>query len=104
MVTKLRTPLHFETAFARYKATEVIGEGGAGRVYGAVEDGDGGQSVAIKVLHAQAASLDKRKRFKNEIGFLTGVDHRNLVRVLGSGMSTEDGAPGPFYVMPRYKR
>jgi hypothetical protein len=33
-VTKLKTPISFETTFGTYVVDELLGEGGAGRVYG----------------------------------------------------------------------
>jgi serine/threonine protein kinase len=94
----LNTPIEFETAFRTYTATEIIGEGGAGKVYAAT-DPDGAR-VAIKVL--DKATTDKRKRFKNETAFLYGQRHANLVSVLDYGLISAKTAKGPFYVMERF--
>lgn len=96
MATKLR--LEFHTTFTSYSATEVLGEGGAGRVYGA--QSDDGSDVAIKLL--TGTTSDKRKRFSNEIAFLSkGVSPR-LVKVIDHGLLDTPTLKGPFYVMPRY--
>ncbi len=94
VVSKLKSKLIFETTFGSYSADELLGEGGAGRVYGAVDDA--GKAVAIKVL--SATSKDKRRRFKNEIAFLWRNRHPNIVSVTDHGLSEM----GPFYVMARY--
>lgn len=98
-MSKLKRAIELETAFETYTVDEIIGEGGAGRVY-AGRDG-GGSVVAIKVLANQ--TRDKRQRFKNETGFLSRNTHANIIRVLDCGVSNSDGLLGPFYVMPRYQ-
>src|SRR6185437_16063341 len=89
----------FETAFDVYKAWSILGEGGAGRVFEATTSD--GVSVAIKVLRPEVSSSDKRKRFKNEIDFLSKDRHRGIIRVLDSGVYRVDQGSLPFYVMPR---
>lgn len=96
----LKKPLHFESAFGTYIATEMLGEGGAGIVYGA--NGPDEQPVAIKVLSSDKASTDKRRRFRNEIAFLIRNRHPNIVVVIDHGLATSSGAARPFYVMRRY--
>lgn len=98
---KLKKPIVLETLFDRYQLLEIIGEGGAGRVYAGITSD--GQPIAVKVLSADRATDDKRRRFKNEISFLMRTNHPNLVNVSDFGHSQVDGTPGPFYVMPRYK-
>lgn len=99
MMTRLRKPIVFETTFETYTANEQIGEGGSGRVYGAI-DGDG-NSVAVKIL--TSTSKDKRSRFKNEINFLQSFKHKNIVPVLDHGIGPEEKGRTPFYVMPRFE-
>lgn len=101
MQSLLKKSIEFETTFGNFTATALIGQGGAGRVYAAHDDD--GTAVAIKLLNADSASRDKRKRFKNEIAFLRKVTNQYLVQVLDHGLSVTSGAVGPFYVMPRYE-
>lgn len=98
----LKKPINLDTTFGSYTATDLIGEGGAGRVYGGVDQD--GTSVAIKMLAAERTSIDKRKRFKNEIGFLLRAKHENIVNVLDHGVYSkkEGDVLQPFYVMHRY--
>jgi serine/threonine protein kinase len=78
-VTKLKKQIRFETAFGMYVVEELLGEGGAGRVYGGV--GIDGMPIALKILAADRATTDKRRRFKNEIAFLARNKHPGIVTV-----------------------
>lgn len=100
-MSALKHPLEFETAFAIYTADEIIGEGGAGRVYSA--ESHDGVRVAIKLLSEERASREKRGRFKNEIAFLQRNKHINIVTVLDHGIIRIPAASGPFYVMRRFE-
>lgn len=95
-----KLPQQFETAFDTYVVTAVIGEGGAGRVF-EVKDSSG-KPLALKCLHPYLITTERRKRFKNEIDFNAKHDHRNLIQVLDSGLSTEGTTKTPFYVMPKF--
>lgn len=97
-MSKLKRSLNFETAFDNYSITEQIGEGGAGRVYGGVDST--GTEVAVKVLTNQ--TKDKRRRFKNEISFLSSNKHPHIVTVIDHGVADTASARAPFYVMRRY--
>lgn len=94
---KLKKPIIFETTFGAYRVDELLGEGGAGRVYGGV-DGEGA-AIAVKVLAADRATTDKRRRFKKEIEFLARNRHANIVSVIDHGLAANGEI---FYVMSRY--
>jgi serine/threonine protein kinase len=98
-MSKLKKELSFETTFGIYVVDELIGEGGAGRVFGGVGPDDA--KVALKVLD-ERTSTEKRRRFKNEIAFLSRNRHPNIVPVTDHGVSRGQEINGPFYVMPRY--
>src|SRR5437588_8262329 len=91
-----RLPFELETFFGTYVLDELLGEGGAGRVYGGVDPE--GAAIALKALAADRATTDKRRRFKNETVFLKQNKHPNIVSISDHGTSSV----GPFYVMPRY--
>lgn len=97
--TKLPT---FHTTFGNYTATEIIGEGGAGRVY-KVED-DSGRALAVKLLNAKKTTHEKLKRFKNELFFCLKNEHPNIISVVDHGVFISDNGNSPFYVMPLYDR
>lgn len=91
----------FETTFGTYAVEQLLGEGGAGRVY-RVRD-ESGSPFALKIMHGQGVTTEKRRRFKNEIGFLQSTRHDNLVRVVDHGIWTNAGERSPFYVMDLYE-
>lgn len=83
----------------RYELCEMIGCGGMGAVYRAV-DTKLGRAVAVKTAAAQrngARLTDRvRQRFLREAMALSKVEHRNVVQVLDFGFA-DDGTP--FLVM-----
>ncbi len=83
----------------RYEVRELIGCGGMGAVYRAV-DTKLGRTVALKTAtgkRAGARLTDRvRQRFLREAMALSKVEHRNVVQVLDFGFA-DDGAP--FLVM-----
>ena len=68
-----------------YRMGPIIGEGGMGIVYQAV-DSRNNTPVAVKVL-PQEFSLDSpwRKRFSREVRATSAIDHPNVVRILDYG-------------------
>jgi len=95
---KMRQIQAIETAFNRYELLNVIGEGGAGRVWRATDST--GSSFAVKILAADRATEERRKRFKNEILFCQRTRHPNIVAVLDHGVAPSPDGSAPFYVMP----
>jgi serine/threonine protein kinase len=89
-----------ETTFAAYTLAEVIGEGGAGRVFAATDEA--GRPWAVKLLSASRATRERRKRFKNEILFSERMKHPHVVAVVDHGIAVLTDGPSPFYVMRRY--
>jgi serine/threonine protein kinase len=87
-----------ETTFNRYALVSIVGEGGAGRVWRATDSA--GKDVAIKILNADRATSERRKRFQNEILFCLKNTHANIVRVIDHGIDLSSGKATPFYVMP----
>ncbi|XP_027155828.1 cysteine-rich receptor-like protein kinase 10 [Coffea eugenioides] len=68
-----------QAATNNFSACNRIGEGGSGRVYkGTLHNG---QDVAVKRL--STSSLQGFEEFRNEIGLVANLHHRNLVRLLG---------------------
>jgi serine/threonine protein kinase len=99
-MTKLSKAILFETAFNQYSVDELLGEGGAGRVYGGKSSD--GNLVAVKALTSDRATLDKKRRFKNETAFLMRNQHPNIVAVLDYGLCAIDNKSTSFYVMKHF--
>lgn len=97
----LSKPVIFETTFTYYTGTDIVGEGGAGRVYRATDDAE--NVYAIKLLDAAKASREKVKRFKNEVEFSLRNRHQNIITVIDHGVFIDGKKHSPFYVMPLYK-
>ncbi len=68
-----------------YKIQEVLGRGGMGTVFKAIDENTKNE-VAVKVLSPAHADDDHfRSRFESEIITLKELDHPNIVRILGHG-------------------
>ena len=80
----------------RYRVTELIGEGGMGKVYLA-EHIEIGKRVALKVLHPSYSRMpDLVERFRREARAASKIGHPNIVDVTDSG-ATEGGSV--YFVM-----
>jgi serine/threonine-protein kinase len=80
----------------RYRLIRLLGEGGMGSVWAAVNEAFG-RNVAIKImLRAVAADPTAMERFHNEARICGTIRHPGIVDVLDVGQ-TEDGSP--FLVM-----
>jgi len=97
---KLNKPFVFTTTFDTYTATHIIGEGGSGRIFEAVDDAEG--KYAIKYLDPAKATKEKVKRFKNELLFCLRNQHPNILTITDHGVFTKEESKTPFYVMPLY--
>ncbi|MEC9091971.1 MAG: serine/threonine-protein kinase [Planctomycetota bacterium] len=79
-----------------YLIQEVLGHGGMGTVFRAIDETNDNVEVAVKVLLAAYADDDHfRSRFQSEIQTLLQLDHPNIVRLLGHGEEDEN----LFFVM-----
>jgi serine/threonine protein kinase len=87
----------FETTFSKYIATEIIGEGGSGRVYKANDENGG--TFAIKLLDPEKATSEKRKRFQNEVAFCMKRQLPNIIIIIDHGIFIDNKKSEPFYVM-----
>jgi serine/threonine protein kinase len=86
------------TLGGRFVLEEKIGRGGYADVYRAADNKNGGQLVAIKVLHDVAeVEPEAIRRFRRELRLLQGLEHPHVIPVLGQGETTEDNV---WYAMP----
>jgi serine/threonine protein kinase len=81
-----------ESSIEGYKLLRIVGEGGQGTVYEALQESTK-RTVAVKILRAGThASPLARRRFEREIELVASLKHPNIVAVLHSG-KTPDGHP-----------
>jgi Tfp pilus assembly protein PilF len=70
---------------AHYRVGNLVGEGGMGLVYRAVDERDGSK-VAIKILHPeQAQHTDRLARFQREADAMRLLDHPGIVHIREAG-------------------
>lgn len=70
---------------SHYKIIELIGEGGMGRVFKAI-DTNTKKIVALKILNKELLNdLENRKRFSNEGQILSSFNNENIIRVFEIG-------------------
>lgn len=67
-----------------YRLDKVVGRGGLGVVYRAIDLRTGGE-VALKLLNRPAADATAARRMAREFRALRMLDHRNIVRVIDVG-------------------
>jgi serine/threonine-protein kinase len=83
-------PLIGSSIFGDYIIKKKLGEGGMGAVYLA-ENTNIEQSIAIKVLHGEAAqSAELVQRFNREAKVICKLTHPNIIRVFIFGRTPED--------------
>jgi tRNA A-37 threonylcarbamoyl transferase component Bud32 len=81
-----------ELVAGRYRLVEAIGEGGAGRVYKAIQE-PMGREVAVKMVRGDLTAESKREfasRFAREASLAGRLSHPNVVHVHDYG-HTDDG-------------
>jgi serine/threonine protein kinase len=100
MKQKLNRPVVFTTTFATYSATCIIGEGGSGKIFEALDDN--GDVYSIKLLDPGKTTKEKIKRFKNELQFCLRNRHPHILTIVDHGVLIKGDGNTPFYVMPCY--
>lgn len=82
----------------RYELREVLGQGGMGVVYRAVDTRTGGL-VAIKTLR-DVSDTRMVQMFRKEWQTLTNLSHPNIVDIRDAHEFVENGVSKPYFVMP----
>ncbi|MHC4416581.1 MAG: serine/threonine protein kinase [Planctomycetota bacterium] len=82
----------------RYQVKRVIGTGGMGTVYEAVQDHPR-RAVALKVMLPGIASRSALRRFEYESQILARLRHPNIAQVYEAGTHDEGGGPVPYFAL-----
>lgn len=82
----------------RYKILGVIGAGGMGAVYEAMQEAPR-RRVALKVIKAGAASEMALHRFQFEAQTLAKLSHPNIAQIYEAGTWENEGIEVPFFAM-----
>ncbi len=83
-----------------YRIVRVLGEGGMGIVYEAVDTGAVRRSVALKVVRTEFQSPEIRARFDAERQALALMDHAGIAKIFQAG---ETDAGEPYFAMELVK-
>ncbi len=86
----------------RYEIRRVIGTGGMGTVYEAVQDHPH-RLVALKVLRSGAASPQALKRFRHEAEILGRLRHPNIAQIHDAGTFDDGQGAQPYFAMELVK-
>jgi len=81
-----------------YKIQAVIGQGGMGTVYKAVQESPR-RTVALKVVKRGVVSRSARKRFEYEAQTLGRLRHENIAQIYEAGTHEGDGGNQPYFAM-----
>ena len=81
-----------------YKISAVIGQGGMGTVYKAMQESPR-RSVALKVVKKGVTSRSARKRFEYEAQTLGRLRHENVAQIYEAGTHEIDGVSQPYFAM-----
>lgn len=79
-----------------YRLESFLGAGGMGAVYAARRFQGFVQEVAIKLLRPGSSGVGSRVRFERERQLLASLDHPNIARLIGGGLTLEGQ---PYLVM-----
>lgn len=81
-----------------YKVTRLIGSGGMGQVYEAVQEHPR-RTVAIKLMRGSIDSEKTRARFHYEVQLLGRLQHPGIARIYDAGMWEEKDHELPYFAM-----
>jgi tetratricopeptide (TPR) repeat protein len=81
-----------------YRILRLLGEGGMGAVYEAEQE-DPRRFVALKVIRAGMASLERIHRFKHESQALGRLQHPGIAQVYEASTADTGFGPQPFFAM-----
>lgn len=81
-----------------YTIRRLIGTGGMGQVFEAMQD-QPRRAVALKLMRSAIASESARRRFEYEVQILGRLRHPNIAQIYDAGVWAEDGQESPYFAM-----
>ena len=99
-VTNVRSPSQYTPIkkIGNYAIRRLIGAGGMGQVYEAVQEHPR-RSVALKVMRSAIASEAGRRRFEYEVQILGRLRHPNIAQIYDADVWMDGGQESPYFVM-----
>lgn len=94
----METSFQMPARIGPYKIQAVIGQGGMGTVYKAVQESPR-RPVALKVVKRGVVSRSARKRFEYEAQTLGRLRHENIAQIYEAGTHEGDGGSQPYFAM-----
>ncbi|MCH2140430.1 MAG: protein kinase, partial [Phycisphaerales bacterium] len=86
------------TVVGRYRIKRVIGEGGMGTVYEALQESPR-RTVALKMVKHSIHSPNLLRRFEYESQTLGRLKHPNIAQIYEAGTHDVGHGPRPYFVM-----
>lgn len=83
---------------AAYRINKVIGVGGMGTVYEAVQR-QTERLVALKMLNTPTLGQHAQERFAREVRILASLQHRGIAQIFEAGVADIGSGPRPFFTM-----
>jgi len=91
-------PLPHPERIGAYRILGLIGQGGMGAVYEAMQDKPQ-RKVALKVIKPGIASEDALRRFEQETHLLGKLHHPRIAQIFEAGTADSGAGPQPYFAM-----
>ena len=98
LLRDMDSPTKIPRSIGPYKISAIIGQGGMGTVYKAMQESPR-RSVALKVVKKGVTSRSARKRFEYEAQTLGRLRHENIAQIYEAGTHDSDGLSQPYFAM-----
>lgn len=91
-------PKGVPASIGRYQISRIVGEGGMGVVYEAIQDSPR-RTVALKVIRSGYASPSLLRRFEHESQLLGRLQHPGIAQIFEAGTANAGRGPQPYFAM-----
>ena len=98
LLRDMDSPAKFPSSIGPYRISAIIGQGGMGTVYKAMQDSPR-RSVALKVVKKGVTSRSARKRFEYEAQTLGRLRHENIAQIYEAGTHESEEVTQPYFAM-----